>query len=204
MAHDVSFAKSQQCLVPSQTHDCLTATLETLVNLRIFLVQPLPPLLWQRVLVSVTGVVSCQNIDGSVQSRKARLSGNLWESPVITHKVNHFLLEIFAKVFHAFGALGEAGGRDHVGTDASSIGFVGVCEAPLRWEFVVFGLFGYGDFCGGHGWEEDSGCGGGGGSLEELTTGTLLVRHGECSGSGCHSGNEEELGSLHDVDIDMK
>ena len=67
-----------------------------------------------------------QNIDGSVQRRKAGLSGHLRESPVIADKVDHFLLQVFTEVLHPFGSLGEAGGRDHVGADACGVGFVAV------------------------------------------------------------------------------
>lgn len=126
------------CITSPKATNRLTATLKTLVNLSIFLVQPLPPLLWQRVLVSITGVVSCQNIDRGIQSRETGLSSNLRKSPVITHKVNHLLLEILSKVLHTVGTLGKSGSSDHVRANSGGIGFVAVGEAPFRREFVLF------------------------------------------------------------------
>lgn len=116
----------------------LTVALKTLFNFSIFLVQPLPPLLWQGVLVSVTGVVSCQNIDRGIQSRETGLSSNLGKSPVITHEVNHLLLEILSKVLHTVGTLGKSGSGDHVSANSGGIGFVAVGEAPVRREVVLF------------------------------------------------------------------
>lgn len=109
----------------------LTVTLKTLLNLSIFLVQPLPPLLWQGVLVSITGVVSCQNIDRGIQSRETGLSSNLGKSPVITHEVNHLLLEILSKVLHTVGSLGKSGSGDHVSANSGGIGFIAVGETPV-------------------------------------------------------------------------
>jgi len=156
----------------------LTVTLETLLNLGILLVQPLPPLLRQGVLVPVTGVVPGQNVDGRVQRGKAGLARNLRKSPVVADEVDHFLLEVFAEVLHAFGALGEAGGRDHVSADAGGVGGVVVGEAPVGGEFVFFRLFGDDDFGGGDGGEEDSGGGGGrcrSYRIEEVASTRLLV-----------------------------
>ena len=116
-----------------------------------------------------------QNINGRVQRRETRLPSDLWESPVITHKLDHFLLEIFAKVFHSLRALGHAGGRDHVGADLCGVRFVVVGESPVGGEFVLFGLFGDGDFGGSDCGEEEGGCRGGRGGLEKLTTSRLVV-----------------------------
>ena len=153
----------------------LTVTLKTLFNLSIFLVQPLPPLLWQGVLVSITGVVSCQNIDRGIQSRETGLSSNLGKSPVITHEVNHLLLEILSKVLHTVGPLGKSGSGDHVSANSGGIGFIAVGEAPVWREYVLFWLLGDDNFGWCDGWEKDGWGGSGGGCLEELTTGRLLV-----------------------------
>ena len=116
-----------------------------------------------------------QHVNGRVQRREAGLTGHLRESPVITHEVDHFLLEILAEVFHAVGALGEAGGGDHVIAHARGVGFVGVREAPVGREGVIFGLFGDGDLGRGDGREEDGRRRGGGGSLEELATSAVFA-----------------------------
>jgi hypothetical protein len=160
---------------PEDDHDDLTATLETFLNFRIFLIQSLPPLLGEGVLVSVTGVMSRQNVNGCVQRREARLPSHLWKSPVITHKVNHLLLEIFAKILHAVGTLGKTGGGDHVIANTGGIVFVVVGKTPVGGEFVRCRLFGDGNFGRGHKWKEDGGCGSGRGSLEELATSRLFI-----------------------------
>jgi hypothetical protein len=116
-----------------------------------------------------------QHVNGRVQCREAGLTGHLRESPVITHEVDHFLLEILAKVLHAVGALGEAGGSDHVIAHARGVVLVIVGKAPVGREDVLFGLFGDGDLGRGDGREEDDGRRGGGGSLEELATSALFT-----------------------------
>ena len=116
----------------------LTVAPKTFVDLGIFLVQSLPPLLWKGVLVSITGVVSCQNVNGGIQSGETGLSSNLGKSPVITHKINHLLLEILSEVLHTIGSLGKSGGGDHVGTNSGSISLVAVGEAPVGGESVLF------------------------------------------------------------------
>ncbi len=115
-----------------------------------------------------------QNVNGCVKRRETGLPGHLWKSPVIAHKVNHFLLEIFAKILHAVGPLGKTSGRDHVVANTGGIVFVVVGKTPVGGEFVRRRLFGDGDFGRGHEWEEDGGCSRGRGSFEELTTGGLF------------------------------
>lgn len=118
--------------------DNLTAALERFVNLSILLVQSLSPLLGKGVLVSVTGVVSSQYINRGVKGRETGLSSNLGESSVVGHEVDHLLLQVLSEVLHAVRSLGKAGANNHVGADAGSISFVGVGEAPVSGEFVVF------------------------------------------------------------------
>lgn len=120
--------------------------------------------------------MSSQNINRGVQRRKAGLTRHLRKTPVITDKVDHFLLEIFAKVLHAVRTLGESGGDDHVGADLGGVSFVVVGEAPVGGEGVFGGLGG--DFYFGEGQgggEEGAGGEGCGGGLEELTTGGLII-----------------------------
>lgn len=119
--------------------------------------------------------MSRQYINGCIQRRETGLPCHLWKSPVITHKVNHFLLEIFAKILHAVGTLGKTGGGDHVIANTGGIVFVVVGKTPVRGEFVCRGLFGDSDFGRGHQWEEEGGCRRGRGSLEELTTSGLFI-----------------------------
>jgi len=59
--------------------------------------------------------------------------------------------------------------------NTGGIVLVVVGETPVGGEFVGCRLFGDGDFGRGHKWEEDSGCGSGRGSLEELTTSGLFI-----------------------------
>ena len=129
----------------------LTVALETLVDFGIFLIQPLPPLLRKGVLVSITSVMPGQHVNRCVQRREAGLTGHLRESPVITHEIDHFLLEILAEILHAVGALGEASGGDHVIAHARGVVIVVVSEAPIGGEDVLFGLFGDGDLSRGDG-----------------------------------------------------
>lgn len=168
------FVRPEQDIV-SKKRLTLTVALETLVDFSIFLIQPLPPLLREWVLVSVAGVMPGQHVNGRVQRREAGLTGHLRESPVVTHEVDHFLLEILSEVLHAVGALGEAGGGDHVIAYAGGVRLVFVGEAPVGGEDVIFGLFGDGDLGRGDGREEDGGRRGGGGGLEELATSGLFA-----------------------------
>lgn len=153
---------------------CLTVALKTLFDLRILLVQPLPPLLRQRVLVPITRVMTRQHVDGGVQSRETGLSRHIGESPVVTDEVDHLLLEILPEIFHAVRPLGQSRGDDHVVADFGGVGFVVVSEAPVGGEGVFFGLLGHGDLGEGSGGEDGAG-GYGGGGLEEVAASGLLV-----------------------------
>merc|ERR1719231_1199855 len=115
---------------------CLSTTLERSFDFAVFLVQSLASLLGKRVLVSVGSVVSGQNVDGSVQSRERRLSGNLGESTVVGDEVNHFLLHVLSVFFHAVGSLSKRRGHVHVLTDLSGVYLVLERDSPVFGEGV--------------------------------------------------------------------
>ena len=140
----------------------LTSALERLIDLVIFLIQTLASLFGKRVLVSIGSVVPRQNINGSVQSAKGWLSGNLGETTVVRDKVDHFLLHVLSEIFHSVGSLTQTSGKEHVFSNLGGIFVVFELEAPVGWEFVRGDL--RGDFNGSrsHGGEAENDSGGSG------------------------------------------
>ena len=93
-------------------------------------------LLWEWVFISIRSVMPSQNIDRGVKGGKGRLSGNVRETSVVGHKVNHLLLHVLSIIFHPFSSLAEPSGGDHVVTDLRRVLFIIERESPVRWEFI--------------------------------------------------------------------
>ena len=151
---------------------CLSTALERSFDFAVFLVQSLASLLGKRVLVSVRSVVSGQNVDGGVQSRERRLSGNLGESTVVRDEVNHFLLHVLSVFFHAVGSLSKRRGHVHVLTDLGGVFLVLEGDSPVLWEVVLGDLLRDLDDSGGDLRHHQGASGNdGSGVLHEVTTG---------------------------------
>ncbi len=93
-------------------------------------------LLWEWVFISIRSVMPSQDIDRGVKGGKGRLSGNVRETSVVGHKVNHLLLHVLSVIFHPFGSLAEPSGGDHVVTNLRRVLFIIERESPVRREFI--------------------------------------------------------------------
>jgi len=117
--------------------------------------------------------VSGQNVDGGVQSRKGRLSGNLGESAVIGNEIDHFLLHVLSVFFHAVGSLSERRGGEHVVADLGGVLIVLEGNSPIVGKLVAGNLVG--DIDNGksdRGHSQSSGSGHeGGGALHKVAAG---------------------------------
>lgn len=151
----------------------LATTLERLFDFGVLLIKSLASLFRERVLETVRGVVSSQNVNGRVEGGEGGLSSNLGKTTVIRNKVNHFLLHILAKLFHLFGSLGQTSCNHHVTSDAGSIVLIVVRQTPIRGEGVVFRLLRYDNLGQRYLWEQSTGSGNGTGRLEKVTTSRL-------------------------------
>jgi len=174
----ISFIIYKLSTVNSIELNCLTAALERLVDLSIFLIQTLSTLLRKRVLESIRSVMSSKNIDRSVKSRERRLSSNLGETTVIGDKVDHFLLHILSIVFHLGSSLSESGSDNHVISDLLGVLIVVESETPVFGEGEFSYWDGNLDLGGGNEGKGHSGCSSkssGSYNLEEVTTGANSV-----------------------------